>query len=91
MFDPERGYPAIVPFLAYRGPEAAVAWLESVLDLRLAICLRSADGRIRHAELLRADGVVIPIGRRPRAIHHFLSLRRRSVAEIRGVVCERTV
>ena len=58
MFDPARGYPAVVPYLRYRDPAAAIAWLVEVLGATEALHLILPDGRVGHAELVVGAAVV---------------------------------
>ena len=37
MYDPEHGYPRVVPYVLYADPTAAVRWLGDVLGLRVAL------------------------------------------------------
>jgi PhnB protein len=61
MYDPGRGYPSVVPYVRYRDPEAAIAWLTAVLGAREAIRMTVPDGRVGHAELVHG-GHVITLG-----------------------------
>jgi uncharacterized glyoxalase superfamily protein PhnB len=58
MYDPERGYPRVVPYLLYEDPAAAIRWLSEVLGLRQVIRFNTPDGLIGHAELERGGHIV---------------------------------
>jgi uncharacterized glyoxalase superfamily protein PhnB len=58
MYDPERGYPRVVPYLLYADPSAAVRWLTDVLGLREVIRFTTPDGMVGHAELERGGHIV---------------------------------
>lgn len=58
MYDPRHGYPSVVPYLRYRSPEVAIAWLTDVLGAREAIRMTAPDGRVGHAELLIGEHVI---------------------------------
>lgn len=57
-FDPERGYPSIVPYVRYAYPGAAVQWLSQVLGAREVLRMTLPDGRIGHAELSLGTGLI---------------------------------
>lgn len=59
MYDPERGYPRVVPYVLYADPAAAVRWLGEVLGLREALRVPMPDGGVGHAELVSGDQVVM--------------------------------
>lgn len=59
MYDPERGYPRVVPYVRYADPVAAVRWLSDVLGLREALPVPMPDGGVGHAELVSGDQVVM--------------------------------
>lgn len=61
MYDPTRGYPRVTPFVLYKDPSAAVAWISDVLDFREALRFSAPDGTVPHVELER-DGFVIMLG-----------------------------
>ena len=63
MYDPSRGYPAVVPCVRYDDPVAAAAWLVSVLGAREMVRAQLPDGWVGHVELELHGGVVL-IGRR---------------------------
>jgi PhnB protein len=58
MFDPARGYPAVVPYVRYADPAAAAPWLVDVLGAREAIRMTLPDGRIGHVELTLSRAVI---------------------------------
>jgi uncharacterized glyoxalase superfamily protein PhnB len=53
MYDPDRGYPRIVPLLLYDDPNAAIDWLVDVLGLTEVIRWSMPDGKVGHSELER--------------------------------------
>lgn len=59
MYDPERGYPAVIPCVLYADPAAAVHWLGEVLGLREALRVSMPEGGVGHAELVLGDHVVM--------------------------------
>ncbi len=63
MYDPERGYPTVVPCVLYDDPMAVVGWLTEVLGVREVVRASLPDGWVGHVELER-DGSVILLGRR---------------------------
>ena len=63
MYDPERGYPPIVPCLLYDDPLAAAGWLGPVLGLREVVRAELPDGWVGHVEVA-LDGFVVLLGRR---------------------------
>ena len=58
MSDPRAGYPSVVPYVRYRHPAGAIAWLASVLGARDAIRIALPDGTIGHAELVIGSHVI---------------------------------
>jgi uncharacterized glyoxalase superfamily protein PhnB len=58
VYDPERGYPTVVPYLLYSDPSAAVRWLTDVLGFREVIRFTTPDGVVGHAELERGGHIV---------------------------------
>jgi len=64
MFDPAKGYPAIVPYLRYREPNAAVRWLCDLFGFTEAVRLTMPDGTIGHAELVHG-GSIVSVGYAP--------------------------
>jgi uncharacterized glyoxalase superfamily protein PhnB len=63
MYDPERGYPLIVPCVLYDDPLAVAGWLSEVLGFREVVRASLPDGWVGHVELER-DGFIILLGRR---------------------------
>jgi uncharacterized glyoxalase superfamily protein PhnB len=63
VYDPERGYPIVVPCVLYDDPTAVVDWLTDVLGVREIVRATLPDGWVGHIELER-DGFVILLGRR---------------------------
>lgn len=63
MYDPKRGYPAVVPYVLYRDPAAAARWLCDVLELREVIRFTAPNGAVGHSELER-DGFIVSLGLR---------------------------
>lgn len=59
MYDPDHGYPRVVPFVLYADPAAAIRWLGEVLGLREALRVATPDGTVGHAELVLGDQVVM--------------------------------
>ena len=63
MYDPKRGYPAVVPCILYDDVPQAVTWLERALGFREMVRATMPDGWTGHSELQR-DGFVLLLGRR---------------------------
>jgi uncharacterized glyoxalase superfamily protein PhnB len=63
MYDPKRGYPAVVPCILYNDLPAAVQWLSHTLGFREVVRASLPDGWTGHSELER-DGFVLMLGRR---------------------------
>lgn len=63
MYDPDKGYPRIVPYVLYRDTDTAIEWLESVLEMRLAVRFKIPNGPVAFAELLK-DGYSLQVGLR---------------------------
>ncbi len=63
MYDPERGYPVVVPCVLYDDPVAVVGWLTDVLGVREVVRATLPDGWVGHIELER-NGSIILLGRR---------------------------
>ncbi len=62
MYDLERGYPTLVPYVLYRDPAAAARWVDEVRGFREAIRFTVPDGGpVGHVELER-DGAVLMLG-----------------------------
>jgi uncharacterized glyoxalase superfamily protein PhnB len=62
-YDPDRGYPVVVPCVLYDDPVAAAAWLTAVLGFREAVRATLPSGWVGHIEIERA-GFRILLGRR---------------------------
>lgn len=63
MYDPQRGYPVAVPYLLYREPAAASAWISEVLGFREVLRFTVPDGGpVGHVELERG-GAIVMLGR----------------------------
>lgn len=58
MFDPTRGYPAVVPYVRYSDPARAALWLIDVLGAREAVRMTLPDGRVGHIELVIGPAVL---------------------------------
>jgi PhnB protein len=63
VYDPERGYPVVVPCVLYDDPLAVVGWLTDVLGVREVVRATLPDGWVGHVELER-KGSIILLGRR---------------------------
>jgi PhnB protein len=58
MFDPQRGYPGVVPYVRYPDPASAARWLTDVLGAREAVRMTLPDGRVGHIELMLGRCVI---------------------------------
>ena len=87
MYDPERGYPTVVPCVLYDDPMAVVDWLTDVLGVREVVRASLPDGWVGHVELAR-DGFVILLGRRGGQFADTSSLTQVFVADV-AAACER--
>ena len=58
MFDPQRGYPSVVPYVRYPDPVGAAGWLIDVLGAREAVRMTLPDGRVGHMELTLGRAVI---------------------------------
>ncbi len=56
---PPDGYPRISPYLNYEDIGAMMAWLAQAFGLVERHSMRSADGKVMHAEMGLHDGVVM--------------------------------
>lgn len=63
MYDPERGYPVVVPCVLYDDPVAVAAWLTTVLGMRPVLRAALPDGWVGHVEL-ELGGAIVLLGRR---------------------------
>ena len=59
MYDPQRGYPPVVPCLRYADPPRASAWLTAVLGAREIVRATLPDGWVGHIEMLHGTGVIL--------------------------------
>ena len=87
MYDPKRGYPAIVPCVLYDDPLAAARWLTEVLGVREVVRASLPDGWVGHVELER-DGLIILLGRRGGHLAGTSSLTQVFVENV-ATACER--
>ena len=63
MYDPERGYPRIVPYVLYDDPRSAAGWLEKVFGMREVVRLQMPGGGYGHVEL-EIHGLIVMLGLR---------------------------
>ncbi|MFB9235746.1 VOC family protein [Plantactinospora siamensis] len=59
MYNPDDGYPRVVPELVYRDLAAALDWLCAVFGFRETLRHTRDDGRVDHAELDTGGGGVV--------------------------------
>ncbi len=59
MYNPNGGYPKVVPYILYADPAAAIRWLSDVLNLRETVRFTMPDGTVGHAELETGGHIVI--------------------------------
>lgn len=59
MYNPDDGFPRVVPELAYRDVGAALDWLSTVFGFRELLRHTLPDGRVSHADLRTAGGGVV--------------------------------
>ena len=57
--NPPENRPRITPYLYYEDVESALDWLAQAFGFRERLRMRGADGRIIHAEMEFADGVIM--------------------------------
>jgi uncharacterized glyoxalase superfamily protein PhnB len=57
--NPPANYTRIVPMLAYEDVAAALDWLATAFGFRERMRFDDSDGRITHAEMELADGVIM--------------------------------
>ncbi len=57
--NPPEDTPRITPYLYYEDVEAALAWLAAAFGLRETMRLPGPDGKVAHAEMRLADGLVM--------------------------------
>jgi uncharacterized glyoxalase superfamily protein PhnB len=63
VYDPQRGYPSVVPCVLYDDISAAALWLRDVLGVREIVRASLPDGWVGHIEVA-LGGLVILLGRR---------------------------
>ena len=73
--DPPKDMPRITPYLLYEDVAGALAWLTEAFGFRERLRLPEPDGKIAHAEMEWADGVVMmgfpgPTYQNPKRIGH---------------------
>lgn len=61
-FQPPKGYFTACPYLIIADPAAELSFLKSVFDVHIKESLRDQENRIRHAEVVFGDSMVM-IGR----------------------------
>jgi uncharacterized glyoxalase superfamily protein PhnB len=89
MYDPERGYPAVVPCLLYDDLPEAVRWLVATLGFREMVRATMPDGWSGHSEVER-DGFVLLLGRRVEGLEDGSSLTQVYVDDV-SARCEAAV
>ncbi len=57
--NPPENMPRITPYLNYEDVEAALAWLERAFGFKERTRMPGPDGKVLHAEMEFADGVVM--------------------------------
>jgi PhnB protein len=57
--NPPENMPRITPYLLYEDVEAALAWLAKAFGLKERMRMPGPDGKIVHAEMELADGLVM--------------------------------
>jgi len=57
--NPPADMPRITPYLHYRDVASALEWLSKTFGFRERMRMPGADGRVSHAEMTYADGVVM--------------------------------
>ena len=87
MYDPQRGYPSVVPCVLYDDPMAVVGWLTDVLGVREVVRATMPDGWVGHVELSR-NGSIILLGRRGGQVADTSSLTQVFVDDV-AAACER--
>ncbi len=71
--NPPENMPRITPYLLYQDVESALAWLSSAFGFRERLRFPGPDGKIVHAEMEYADGLIMmgcpgPEYRNPKAL-----------------------
>jgi PhnB protein len=87
MYDPERGYPAVVPCVLYEDPTAVSGWLTEVLGFREVVRAALPSGWVGHIEVER-EGFIILLGRRGGQLADTSSLTQVYVDDV-AEACER--
>lgn len=87
MYDPERGYPVVVPCVLYDDPVTVLGWLADVLGVREVVRATLPNGWVGHVEVER-DGFVILLGRRGGALADMSSLTQVFVEDV-VAACQR--
>lgn len=59
MYNPDDGFPRVVPELVYRDVAGALHWLSTVFGFRELLRHTLPDGRVGHADLRTAGGGVV--------------------------------
>ena len=62
MYDPERGYPRVVPYVLYADPAAASAWLQDVLGAREVVRVGVEGSTQVHIELTLGGDFIVMLG-----------------------------
>ena len=57
--NPPTDMPRITPYLYYNDVSLALSWLEKVFQFQRRFEIKAPDGKIMHAEMAYADGVVM--------------------------------
>ena len=73
--NPPKDMTRITPYLLYEDVAGALAWLTKAFGLRERMRLPGADGKVAHAEMVLADGVVMmgcpsPTYKNPKRVGH---------------------
>jgi PhnB protein len=89
MYDPEKGYPRVVPYILYDDVRQAVRWLGEVLGLRELIRFETPDGVIRHAEV-ESGGFIVTLGSSGGRFAETRSITVVFVEDV-DVICQRAV
>jgi len=89
VYDPDRGYPTVVPCVLYDDPAAVVGWLTEVLGVREVVRATLPDGWVGHIELER-NGSIILLGRRGGGLTDTKSMTQVYAGDV-AAACERAV
>jgi len=73
--NPPENTPRVTPYLLYEDVAAMLDWLTKAFGLRESLRMKGADGKVTHAEMRLADGVVMmgcpgPKYRNPKHVGH---------------------